>query len=289
MEPVTIALICAASFGGLVILAAFVRQLFLSRDKLLNDEAQKNALTHEASELEKMREEMQNNRRFDNHYSVLSDNKDAIAYLDTKTEIIFKKKTELVDRYAQIAVKESTAIIDGESSTVRKEACNLLRKELDEEIKFYDNELKQLQERRAYLWDSQADFQEYLLSQEKARNASLDSIYERHSGVLEKIYIRHTDDSEQIAKQSIQAGTASFKSIILAPIQFLLQYFNISSGISLDQSRLEQASRDDVEEAEKDANSSVDLSSKKQNHLDAKASIDSKGKSNVSVDLKLFA
>lgn len=289
MEPVTIALICAASFGGLVILAAFVRQLFLSRDKLLNDEAQKNALAQEALELEKMRGEMQNNRRFENHYNVLSDNKDAIAYLDTKTENIFKKKTELVERYAQIAMKESTAIVEGESSAARKAACDLLKKEIDEEIKFYDNELKQLQERRAFLWDTQADFQEYLLNQEKTRNASLDSIYERHSGVLEKLSIRHADDSEQIAKQSIQAGTASFKSIILAPIQFLLQYFNISAGISLDQSGLEQASRDDVEEAERDINSSVDLSGKKQNHLDAKLTQDSKGKSNLSVDLKLFA
>lgn len=284
MEPVTIALICAASFGGIMILAAFIRQLLLSRDKLLNDEAQKNALSQEASELEKMREEMQNSRRFNNHYIMLSDNKEAIAYLDEKIESVFKKKAELVDRYAQIAVKESSAIIDGESCAARKETCNLLRKELDEEIRFYDSELKQLQERRASLWTANVDFQEYLLSQEQARNKSLDTLYERHSGVLEKIYIRHTDDSENVAKQSINAGTASFKSIILAPLQFLLQYFNISTGISFDQSKLEQAARENVDEVEKEANNSQNG-----NELPLRNNRDSKKESGFSVDLKLFA
>ena len=33
MDPVTIALICAASFGAVVALSAFIRMLMLSRDK----------------------------------------------------------------------------------------------------------------------------------------------------------------------------------------------------------------------------------------------------------------
>ncbi|CZR30312.1 Uncharacterised protein [Legionella pneumophila] len=65
MEPVTIALICAASFGAVVALSAFIRQLLLSRDKNLNDEAQRKAINQEAGELEKMREQMQSNKRFD--------------------------------------------------------------------------------------------------------------------------------------------------------------------------------------------------------------------------------
>ena len=113
-----------------------------------------------------------------------------------------------------------------------------------------------LQERRKSLWDTHTDLQNYLLAHEKSRNESLDVIYKRHSGVLEKIYIRHTDDSEHIAKQSIEAGTATFKTIILAPIQFLLQYFNISTGISFDQSKIENAAKDDVEKAESDVNDS---------------------------------
>jgi hypothetical protein len=256
MEPVTIALICAAAFGAVVAISVFVRQLLLSRDKNLNDEAQRKAITQEAGELEKMRDQMQGNKRFDSHYKVLGANKDAIIYLDTKIEDILRKKTQLVERYAQVSLKESGAIVDGEISTERKAACDRLKKEIDEEVKFYDSELEHLQKRRTSLWDTHTDLQEYLLGQEKSRNESLDYIYKQHSGLLEKIYIRHTDNSEHIAKQTIEAGTSSFKMMILAPIQFLLQYFNISTGISFDRSKIEKAARDDVDKTESDINDS---------------------------------
>lgn len=256
MEPVTIALICAAAFGAVVAISVFVRQLLLSRDKNLNDEAQRKAITQEAGELEKMRDQMQGNKRFDSHYKVLGANKDAIMYLDTKIEDILRKKTQLVDRYAQISLKESGAIVDGEISIERKVACDRLKNEIDEEVKFYDSELEHLQKRRTSLWDTHTDLQEYLLGQEKSRNESLDFIYKQHSGLLEKIYIRHTDNSEHIAKQTIEAGTSSFKMMILAPIQFLMQYFNISTGISFDQAKIEKAARDDVDKTESDINDS---------------------------------
>lgn len=256
MEPVTIALICAAAFGAVVAISVFVRQLLLSRDKNLNDEAQRKAITQEAGELEKMRDQMQGNKRFDSHYKVLGANKDAIIYLDTKIEDILRKKTQLVERYAQVSLKESGAIVDGEISAERKAACDRLKKEIDEEVKFYDSELEHLQKRRTSLWDTHTDLQEYLLGQEKSRNESLDYIYKQHSGLLEKIYIRHTDNSEHIAKQTIDAGTSSFKMMILAPIQFLLQYFNISTGISFDRSKIEKAARDDVDKTESDINDS---------------------------------
>lgn len=115
MEPVTIALICAASFGAVVALSAFIRQLLLSRDKNLNDEAQRKAINQEAGELEKMREQMQSNKRFDSHYKVLGANKDAIIYLDNKIEDVLRKKAQLVDRYAQVSLKESGAIVEGGS------------------------------------------------------------------------------------------------------------------------------------------------------------------------------
>ncbi|KTD82889.1 hypothetical protein [Legionella waltersii] len=254
MEPVTIALICAAAFGAVVALSAFVRQLLVSRDKNLNDEAQRKAITQEAGELEKMREQMQNNKRFDSHYQVLGSNKDAIIYLDNKIEDILKKKSLLVERYAQVSLKESNAIVSGGVSPDRKESLDKLKEEIDQEIKFYNSELEHLQERRKSLWDSHADLQDYLLQQEKTRNENLDNLYKQHTGLLEKIYIRHIDDSEHIAKQSIDAGSNAFKMMILAPIQFLLQYFNISTGIALDQSKWETNSRDEVEDTEGDIN-----------------------------------
>lgn len=257
MEPGIIALICAAAFGGVVALAAFVRQIILSRDKLLNDEAQRRAIAQEASELEKMREQMQSSKRFDSHYKVLGSNKDAIIYLDNKIEEILHKKTSLIERYSQLTLKESVAIVDGKGSKDRKVACDRLKVEVDEEIKFCNDELVMFQQRRTSLWDTHKDLQEYLLKQEQSRNANLDAIYKQHSSLLEKIYLRHTDNAEHVATQSINAGTTSFKSIIMAPIHFLLQYFNISSGISLSQAQVEQAARDDVDQMEKDVNDDV--------------------------------
>lgn len=256
MEAVIIALICAASFGTVVAISVFIRQLLLSRDKQLNDEAQRKAIEQEAGELEKLREQMQSNKRFDSHYKVLGANKDAIAYLDNKIEDILQKKTRLIERYSQLSIKESTAIVNGDSSPDRKQTFDRLKQEIDEEIKFYDNELSQIQKRRTSLWDTHTELENYLVLQEKSRNENLDYIYKRHTGLLEKIYLRHADTSEHIAKESIDAGTTSFKSMILAPIQFLLQYFNLSTGISSGQSQIEQAARDNVREIEDEVNQS---------------------------------
>lgn len=254
MEPLIIALICAASFGAVVALSVFIRHLLLSRDKHLNDEAQRKALAQEAGELEKMREQMQSNKRFDSHYKVLGTNKDAIAYIDGKIEDIIHKKTQLVERYANMSINESGAIINGLVTSERKSRCDKLKCEIDDEITFYNSELEHLQQRRKSLWDTHTDLQEYLVGQEKARNAHLDDIFKQHSSLLEKVYIRHTENAEHFAKQTVDAGTLTFKMFIMAPIQFLMQYFSISSGIAVAQSALEQAARDDVNKAEAEIN-----------------------------------
>ncbi|QDP72992.1 hypothetical protein FOG18_10660 [Legionella israelensis] len=254
MEPVTIAVICAVSFGGAVALVAFIRQLLLSRDKHLNDKAQQRALAKEVKELEKMRLQMETNKRFDSHYKVLGSNKDAIVYLDNKIEEILQKKFQLIDRYSQVTLKESAGIIDKGIIKERMETCDRLKKEIDKEISFYDNELKELQKRRSTLWDTHTQLQEHLIDQEMSRNKQLDELYRKQTGMLEKIFIRHIDDSENITRESIKAGTSTFKMLIMAPVQFLLQFFKLSNGISLDQVTKEKEHREDVSEIEKDIN-----------------------------------
>ena len=71
MEPVIIAVICAAVFGVATVLSAFIRHLLLSRDKRLNDQAQHQALEKESIELEKIRRQMATHKRYDSHYQVL--------------------------------------------------------------------------------------------------------------------------------------------------------------------------------------------------------------------------
>ncbi|CEK11074.1 gluzincin family metallopeptidase [Legionella hackeliae] len=254
MEPVTIAIICATAFGVVAVLSAFIRQLLLSRDKNLNDQAQQIALAQEIKELENLRTQMASNKRFDSHYQVLGSNKEAIQYLDQKIEDILKKKTDLIERYAQIAVKESTAIVGGEQSAERKATCDKLKREIDNELEFYNSELEQLQKRRDSLWDTHSELKDYLLDQEKQRNQNLDDIYQRHTGLLEKIYLRHNKNSETVAVKSIDAGTETFKALIMAPINLLMQYFKPSSNVNDEQAKDEINSRGDVSEAEDDIN-----------------------------------
>lgn len=258
MDIMVIALICAAVFGTVMVIAAFIRQLLLSRDKKLNDEAQSRALAQEILELEKIRTQLQNEKRFDIHYEMLGANKEAIKYIDQQIENVLQKKTKLVDRYVDIVLKESGSIIDkGEVSIVRKEACDKLKREIDNELDFYDKEIQKLQKRRDSLWDTHTDFQNSLLAQEKARNNSLDSLYKQHSAILEKVFIRHIAHSEIFAVKSIEASTVTFKDMVMAPIQFLMQFFGGRSNIpaiSFAQTKVEHSHRVEVMQTEKDIN-----------------------------------
>jgi len=152
-----------------------------------------------------------------------------------------------------MTLKESSAIIGGDPLPERKAVCDLLQQEIDHEISFYDRELEQLQARRAAMWDAHSELQMYLLEQEKNRNEKLDVIYQTHTGVLEKIYIRHNDNVEHVAKDTIDAGTKSFK-YLLGPLQLFLQYFRLSSGIAPDRAAGERASRENVADIERDIN-----------------------------------
>lgn len=259
MDPITIAIICAAVFGVVATLAAFIRQLLLSRDKELNDKAQERALAKETANLEKMRNEMANNKRFDTHYQVLGSNKEAIMYIDQKIEDNLKRKYEIIQRYAKLTIKESSNIISGETSEDRKKICDKLKEEMDKEIKFYDSEIFLLQTRRGNLWDSHSEFQDYLLDQEKKRNKHLDGIYKQHSDMLEKVYLRHNENSEHVATSSIKASTETFKALLMAPIHFLMSVFKLSTGISTDAAEDEVNSRDEVDDIQSDINGEDDV------------------------------
>jgi hypothetical protein len=254
MEPVSIAIICVAVFGVVVGLTAFIRQLLLSRDKNLNDLAQQRALAIEAGELEKLRTQMVSNKRFDSHYQVLGANKEDIQYIDQKIDEILKIKMSLIQRYSQVVINESSAIIAGTQSPERKATYDKLKYEMDNELRSYDQELENLQTRRKNLWNTHEDLQDYLLVQEKKRNDHLDEVYQQHSSMLEKLYLRHNENSELVAKQSIEAGNSTFKTLIKTPVDFLLGIFGQSDSISESVSWLEMARRRAVKAVEDDIN-----------------------------------
>lgn len=246
MEPMTIVIICATVFGIVSSISAFIHQMLTSRDKRLNDLAQQKALVQETTELEKLRHEMLNFKRYNAYYQVLGENKDAVQYLDQKIEDILKKKSEIIERYAQAIINESNAIVTGTSSFSRKEVCDKLKEEVDSQLKAYDTEIEQLQKRRASLWDSHNELQEYILDQEKKRNDHMDTVYQQHAALFEKIFLRHNQNSENIAKLFIESSTQTFASLIKIPIEFLKKYFSLSKGISLQTVQQEKLRRQTV-------------------------------------------
>lgn len=259
MEPVSIALICAAAFGGVVALSVFIRQLLISRDKSLNDLAQQKALSQEADELARIREEMKESKsRYTTHYQILDSNKDGIQYMDEKIHELLEKKADLIQRFSELMLKESDAIIKGEQTAAQKRKCDRLQQEMDAEISFYDDEIAYYQKRRDSLWGSHREFLDHLLAEEKNRNDNLDKLYDKHSALLQKVFLRHNENAQSIAKETLAAGTISFKDMIMAPILFLMQYFGLAKGISLDQLNSELDARSDVSDAESEINGDYD-------------------------------
>jgi DNA-binding transcriptional MerR regulator len=256
MEPVTVAVICATVFGGVVALSAFIRQLLLSRNQSVNEKSQRRALDQESFKLKNLRKELESQQRFKSHYDMLGNNGDAIQYLDDKIEEIIKEKMKLIDRFSELSIKHSHAIIEGKSTPDKKLSCDKLKEEIDKQIKVYDEQLKTLQERRAKLWDKNDELQNYLLAQEAKRNEKLDYLYQRHSEILEKVFVGHNDNRTKIAQQTLTEGTTTFKEMILAPIRFLMSVFSKSAGIDLEQPQIESDNRDDVSNAEDDINQS---------------------------------
>lgn len=249
MEPLAIAIIGAVVFGVVATLAIFIRQLILSRDKTLNDKAHYKALELENKALEKMRHDLESNRRFDAHYQVLGANRDAIEYLDLKIDETLNKKFALIQRYSSMSLAASAAIIDGQLAQERKNVCDSLRTEIDSQLNAFDEELQELQKRRAKIWDAHLDLQSSLLDQEAKRNTELDRLYERHTSLLEKLYVRHNDNIDNIAEKNIEAGSKDF-NFFLVPFQFLIQLFKLqfqpSPNISTNRFNEELESRKQV-------------------------------------------
>lgn len=254
MEPATITVISLVIFGVASLFAAFIRQLILSRDKKLNEISQLRALHLETIELKKIRLEMANYKRLDGHYSMLGNNRETIRYIDNHINDIFNRKMILIKKYSEHALEESSALISGEKSGDKLARYNHLREEMAKQISFYDKEIEMYQARRAHLWDADEKYQKFLLEEERSRNQRLDDFYQRHANLLTKIYLRHNDNAASLTKYNLHAGTKTFKSAFMAPINFITGLFEKLPNISLEKSQKEKDSREDVSKMEDDIN-----------------------------------
>lgn len=250
MEPITIGIIAAVAVCGVVALSVFVRQLFLSRNQRVNEEAQNKALSIEAQELVRLRMEVQRSREYDSYYQLLGKNKESIRYIDSRIDEIIENKADLIQRYSQTILENSKKMGDrGHCSDIKKN-CGELKQALDKQIAVFDQQLKTLQDRRADLWDTQEDIASKVLNQEDARYKKMDSIYEKHSHILEKMYVKHNDTRQSAMERVIDAGNIAFKQIVLAPFKFLLGFFGKTVNVDPEKVEQETTDREDVQDAQ---------------------------------------
>jgi len=254
MEPFTVAAVCAVSFGSIVALTSFVRSLLNGRNIRLNEKIMLKALSNEMKELENLRLQMEKAERYKAHYKILGSNKEAIAYLDNKIEEILQKKANFIERYGSYALNESKQMITHSCELLDTSAKQQLKKQFNNEMESLNSELKELQERRSSLFDANSQIENRLVNHESERNKVLDRIYLKQTGILEKLYVRTMEKGEVLTKESIKSETSIFKSIVMAPVELLKQFFSVSNKASVDQLKNEISNRKAVLEAEEDIN-----------------------------------
>lgn len=233
-------------------ISSFIERLLIDYDKDLNNKAQRRALSKETHWLIRLREQMERNKKFDSHYHVLGKSKEIIQYIDQKIDEILRKKLAIIQRYGQITSKEALVLIDKGPSSDRKARCDCMKDEIDRDVELYNNELEQLQTRRSLLWDARVDLLEYLIAQEDSRNQNLDKLYRGHTGLLEKIYVRHTQNNELMTLD--MSKLSSLKQAFHAVNKRLRQYFKVSFNIAPQKIEQEKAARQKVSEAEQSMN-----------------------------------
>lgn len=260
MEPYTLLLLCTFALTIVAGIGAFIWQLMLSRDQQLNEQAHLKALSKESELLEEVRNQSESKESFKAHYKTLKKNKTSIKYIDEKIDEILKKKFDLVQRYSEMAMDESASVIKGVGSPQKNQDLSVLKKEIDQELEFYESELKTHQARRETLWDTRTEIQTHLVHEETARNEKIDELYEKHTVLLEKIYLGHMTSSEEVNKASIQAGTSSLKDCFSAPIEFFAQFWDPQKkAVRLKNATDELHARINVHKAEEDINNSADI------------------------------
>lgn len=235
MEPGIIALICAASFGVVTALAALIKQLLVSRDKRINDLALRRGLNQKMAGLEKIRSEKLRPKRFDLNYTVFKSIQNELRDLDRHIERRAHELDQLIERYAQAPNNESKI-------------------EMYKKSRHCEEMLADLRGRRIELCKRLANVEDKLLQAEQERNAHLDELSRQHSFILGQVYRRDLAFGERVATLGISAGTSTFKRVFVAPIEFLLNYFGISSGIILPQARAEEHHRAEVGDIEREYN-----------------------------------
>lgn len=240
MAPLTLALLCTAALGVLLIIAAFIRQMILNREKRKNDEAQIKSLEFEIGRLDELRKEMKQNPR-DAYQNIHESHNKEIKQLDDEIRQIYLKKEKLLEEEIKLMEQDANNL-HPEGSQDCKERFKLKRELSKDKLASYDEEIKLLKERREKLLGANIDHEREVLKQEDTHMQKLDDLYHQHSDVMKEVYLRHIGNSENIALETLKAGTSTFFDALKTPLQMLVQLFTgvPVTSVTLNQTRVHQ-------------------------------------------------
>ncbi len=222
MEIGVITLIVMAGLIAVAIGAALIRQFLLSHDKNVNDKNQKETLNQLSKENEKIRNHMDSPNRLSSYHQMLGTNKGDIDSITKQMNKAFFKKSRLMELYHLT-----------ENPAQKNQISEKIKNEIGRDIEFFNDRLQRLQNREEAQWAIQNENKQAMIEQLQSMNKNSDALYEKQTMQLGQVFLQTNQTAQQLAVESIHAGTEDFKSILMAPIQLFLRYFNLIPNVML--------------------------------------------------------
>lgn len=235
MEIFLIGLICTAVFGVILSIAAFIRQLMLSRDKQLNDLALNKAFDLAAEKLGEMRQQRENfNTKFPLDFCVKQ-----IEDISTDIKYYIAVKEALVSKFKDCNKNNNSGQLNVNALTLSDQDAAL------EKVETIILELI----KSKHKWGEAY----YEMQKEKTTNdRETNALFSQHTIILEKTISNNNENSEKITKELIDAGKESFQNYITLPFQAFINYFRLTKDSSPEQFEKEKTSRQKVVTTEKE-------------------------------------
>lgn len=254
MEPVTLVIICAVSFGGLASIVSIIHQYLLTRNQRLNQLAQERVIEQYNQSLRDIRAEMAQNSQKYIYHELIDDNKEAIVQIDEQIQEIMQAKLALVERYSETIGREAKKLREGDYEEERFELNAQLKENLEKALSEFDEQIVTLQGKRQQLLSDKKTLVETLISQEQKQNEALNAMYKQHGQYLDKMYLTHAENQQKLSQSFIESSKSFFKAFIRAPIDFIASFFSKGSNIDSNQAQTEAQEREDTSLLERGLN-----------------------------------
>ncbi len=258
MEPITIVVICAVSFGGVASIVSMIHQYFLSRNQRLTQMASERVMDQYTQSLKALRDELTRNRQKLLYHELLDDSKEAIVAIDEKIQGIIQAKYLLVERFNETIASEIKKLRSGEYGEEALTIFAEIKSNLDQALIGYDKTLEKLQAERKELLCDKKSLVKSLLAEEERQSAQLNEMYKQHGEYLDKMYVAYTANQHSLATGFVESSKSFFYALVRAPIEFIASFFSRGKNIDNTQAQRELNERDEVRRTESTIQRAID-------------------------------